>query len=286
MAKRSIAGTLCLCGLLAGCNAKPAGQRAQEQLAALQQKRAEAAKAEKVEPLEPLPTNIVKLEAPYDDVQTPVLLPDAPCPEGLWSLFPGEEPGTPSDKKRTPAEKKAAQARKAELAAGFAGRQYLLKLKGPAQVVLQPFDAPKGHFVIEVPGTFDCADAQGRIAIAWTDTKAVDPAAGTGELGQNLWQATPLHFELPMNSLSEAKTWFDKNRGALSARVAFTLGKVEVDRKMKRPPKISRDVAGEHLAMGGTDEDWGAGRLIHVSLVGVRVATDRERTQLFDQRAK
>ena len=277
---------LCLAGALTGCDAKPAGQRAQEQLAALQKKRAEAAKAEKIEPLAPLPTNLLKLDQPYDDLQSPVLLPDGPCPEGLWALFPGDGPGLSADKKRSAEEQKASQARKAALAASFAGKTFMAKFRGAGQVVLHPFDAPNGRFVIDVPGTVDCVDEQGRIAIAWTEAKSIDPGAETKDLAQNLWQARPVPFEVAMTSLSDAKSYFDKNHLGLSARVVFTFGKTEVDKKLKRAPKISRDVAGEKLTMGGADEDWGAGRLVHATLVGVRVAADRERTQLFDQRPK
>lgn len=283
MAKTLRVAALCLTGLfIVSCDAKPAGQRAQEQLEALKKKRAEAAKAEKEKSdvLEPLPTNVLKLDAPYDDAQLTVLVPDAPCPEGLWSLFAGEAPGA------TPEEKKANQAKRGDLAATFANRQFMVKLRGPAQLPLPPYDAPNGRFTIEVPGTIDCVDSMGRVALAWTEAKAVDPANGSGELKQNVWQAAPVSFELPMTSLNDAKAFADKNRLGLSARVVFTLGKTELDKKMKRAPKVTREVGDEKIVMGGTDEDWGAGRLVHATLVGVRVAIDRERTMLFDQRPK
>jgi hypothetical protein len=281
MTKTHRVAVVCLSGLfMASCNAKPAGQRAQEQLAALQKKRAEAAKVEKTksELLEPLPTSMLKLDPPYDDAQVTVLLPDAPCPEGLWALFAGEAPGA------SPEEKQANQAKRAELAASFASRRFMVKVRGPAQLPLPPFDAPNGRFTIEVPGTIDCVDSLGRVALAWTEARPVDPGRATGELKQNVWQATPVRFELPMTSLTQAKEFTDKNRLGLSARIVFTLGKTEVDKKMKRPPKVTREVGDETLVIGGADEDWGAGRLVHTTLLGVRVATDRDRAMLFDQR--
>jgi hypothetical protein len=139
-----------------------------------------------------------------------------------------------------------------------------------------------------VKGTIDCTDSMGHVAIAWTEAKAGDPgnsAAKEGsEVTQNVWNALPVTFELPITSLTEAKTFNDANRFGLSARVAFTPGKVEVDKKLKKVPKVTEQAAGETLTIGGGTEDWGAGRLLHAELLGIRVATDREKKQLFDQK--
>ena len=201
------------------------GSRASDQLAALKKKQ-EAdlkAKKDKAEKLEPLPTEVNKLDAPYDDKQAAVILPDGPCPEGFWALFPGDAPGG------SPEEKKANAARRKELAEAARARKYIVKLRAPAQVVLSPYDAPGGKFNIDVHGTIDCTDPLGRIALAWTDAKAGDPgssaAKADADFSQNAWIAQPAHFELFIKSLTEAKEFNDKNRFALSARVGFGLGK-------------------------------------------------------------
>ena len=80
-----------------------------------------------------------------------------------------------------------------------------------------------------------------------------------------------------------AKAWGDGNRFGLSARVGFALGKTEIDRKLKRVAKVTEKAAGETISIGGGTEDWGAGRLIRVELLGVRVATDREKKMLFEK---
>lgn len=261
------------------------GSRASDQLAALKKKQEADAKAkkEKADKLEPLPTEVIKLDPPYDDTQAAVILPDGPCPEGFWAMFPGDAPGA------TPEEKKANAAKRKEVAEAARAKKYIVKLRAPAQVVLSPYDAPGGKFSIDVNGTSDCTDPLGRIALAWTEAKAGDPgnsaAKADADFSQNVWLAGPAHFELFIKSMTEAKEFSDKNRFGLSARVGFTLGKVQVDRKIKKVAKVSEKVeaAGETLSFGGGNEDWGAGRLIHAEVLGIRVATDREKKQLAEK---
>ena len=259
------------------------GSRASDQLAALKKKQEADAKAkkEKGDKLEALPTEVVKLDPPYDDSQTTVILPDGPCPEGFWALFPGEAPGG------SPEEKKANAANRKELAEAARAKKYIVKLRAPAQVVLSPYDAPNGKFSIDVHGTIDCTDPLGRIALTWSEAKAGDPgnsaAKADADFSQNVWMAQPVHFELFIKSLTEAKEFNDKNRFGLSARVAFGLGKVEVDKKIKKVAKVSEKAAGETLAFGGGNEDWGAGRMVRADLLGIRVATDREKKQLAEK---
>ena len=252
--------------------------RATKQLAELQKKK-EAEKRTKEEgALAPLTADLVTLDAPYDDRQSVVIVPDGPCPEGLWALFPGDAPGA------TPDEKKANAANRKSLAEGLAGKTFVVKLRAPTTVVLSPYDAPNGRFTIEVAGTIDCQDPLGRIAIAWNPAKAGEAgnsAAKEGaEFSQNVWTAGPTVFEWPVKSLTAAKEFNDKNRFGLSARVGFTLGKTEVDKKLRKVAKVKADAMGEKLSYGGGTEDWGAGRLVHAELLGIRVATDREKTEL------
>lgn len=274
--------TLSLAGVLAAC---PSGSsRTADQLAALQKKKEAEARAKSEDKLEALPTEVIKLDPPYDDSQATVILPDGPCPEGFWALFGGAVPGADAE------EKKANAARRKELAEAARSKKYIVKLRAPAQVVLSPYDAPNGKFTIDVHGTIDCTDSIGRIALAWTDAKAGDPGASAAKEGsevtQNIWMAEPVKFELPIKALTEAKEFNDKNRFGLSARVGFSLGKVEVDKKTKRVSKVSAKAEGETLSFGGGAEDWGAGRLIHAELLGVRVATEREKKQLFEKTGK
>jgi hypothetical protein len=225
---------------------------------------------------------VLHLAAPYDESGGLVVLPDGPCPEGLWAFFPGEAPGA------TPDEKKANAARRKDLVQALTGRTILVKLRSPATVTLSPYDAPNGKFLIDVVGTVDCTDSLGRIALAWTDAKSSTPETSAAKQGadltQNIWSAPPVSFELPIKSLTEAKTFNDKNRFGLSARVAFTPGKAEVDKKVKKVKKVQAEAAGEKLSFGGGTEDWGAGRLLRGTVLGVRVATEQEKKELFNNK--
>jgi len=265
----------------AGCN-KPPSKRTQEQLEALQKKKAEEAKAKAEEKPAPLPVDVVKLDAPYNDDGNTRLQQDAACPEGLWALFPGQAPGADA------AEKKANEAKRKDLLAQLKGKQFMVRLRAPTEVKLLPYDAPNGQFTIEVAGGVDCSDSFGNLTIAWTDAKAIDPGASAAKEGaevtQNIWQAPPMTFTVPMKSQLDAREYEKKNHLALSARVVFTLDTVKVDKKLKKISKVSEAAAGESLGYGGGTEDWGAGRLIRAKLVGTRVALDHEKTQVLDKR--
>jgi hypothetical protein len=256
--------------------------RTEKALAELQQRKELEAKTKREEKLAPLPgADLVALSPPYNDSSSALIVPDGPCPEGLWSLFGGDVPGGSKE------EKQANLVRQKSLADGLKDKQFLVRLRGPGQVTLREYDAPKGEFPLEVIGTIDCTDSAGRIALAWTEAKATDPGASAAQLGveitQNVWTAPPVVFALAIKSQVEAKEFKEKNALGLSARVVFKLGKAEIDRKLKKIAKVSEKAAGETLGYGGGVEDWGAGRLLHVSLVGIRVAAEREKRQLFEQ---
>lgn len=270
---------------LCSCSSKGSSDRVAEQLAALQKKKEQEAKEKAKRDAErtaPAPVEAVKLDPPYDDTQATAILPDGPCPEGFWALFPtGEVPGA------TPEEKRTNAAKRKELAEQVRARKYLVKLRGPPQVVLSPYDQAAGKFTVDVLGTVDCTDALGRIALAWTDAKAGDPghsaAKAEAEFAQNVWLAPPLQFELPLKSISEAKEFGEKNKFSLFARVAFTPGKTELDKKVRKVARVQEKAHGETLAFGGGSEDWGAGRLLRAEVLGVRLANDREKHQLAEK---
>lgn len=263
--------------MLVGCP-EDRSKRAEKQLADLKAKK----EAEKTAVDDKLvaPVETVRLDAPYDDVSSERLVPDGACPEGLWALVAGEAPGA------TPEEKKANEARRAELAQTFTDKKYMFRLRAPHQVVLKAHDAPNGVLPIEVLGTVDCTDALGRIALAWTEARSTpaNPNAGKDEPTPHHWAAQPLLFPLPMKSMSDAKAFTQNNALGLTARVVVTFSKGEVDKKLRRVGKVTQEAAGEKVGYGGGTEDWGAGRLVRAQLVGVRVAIEQEKKQLFDQR--
>ncbi len=278
MFRRGFIGVVAVVSVL-GCESRDrAGQRALDQLAELQKKKAAEAAAKREDKLVPLaPIDGPKLDAPYGDEGSQRVTPDADCPEGLWALFAGEAPGS------TPDEKKANEANRKSVADGLRAKQFIVKVRVGSGVVLKPYDPARGIFTIEVPGSLDCADARGHIAIAWGDAKPVSRGE-PGELGPSYWAAPPVVFTLPMKSMIEAKAFENENRIALSARIVFTAGKAEIDKKLKKIEKVSIKGEEENVEFGGGTEDWGAGRLLRADLIGIRIATDREKKQLFDMR--
>ncbi|MBL8958185.1 MAG: hypothetical protein JNK82_45855 [Myxococcaceae bacterium] len=227
----------------------------------------------------PKESEAVKLGSPWDDGK--LITSDGPCPEGIWALFKGDAPG--ADK----AEKKANEAKRADLVQDLKAQTFMVKLRSDG-VKLKDFDAPKGEFPLEVNGSIECTDSFGHVALAWTAAKAGNPgnsaAKQDAEITQNYWLAPPVTFAIPMKSMSEAKEWANANRIGLSARVVFKLGKVEVDKKLHKVAKVTEKAAGETISIGGGTEDWGAGRLVRVELVGLRVATEKETKQIFEKK--
>ncbi len=263
--------------LLAGCrDSKRETEKKQRSLdVARSEQKAEVAKA-----AAPIKTESVKLEPFWDEAGYLRLGPDQPCPEGMWALFPGEAPGADA------AEKKANGAKRAELAKRLRDATFLATLKAPAEVTLKAFDAPKGVFPLDVVGTIDCTDSFGRVAIAWGTAKAVVPPSSAAkqdaEVVQNIWQATPYAFAVPEKTLAAAKEFENKHRFDLRARIVFKLGKVEVDKKIFKTTKVKSN----EITIGGGSENWGAGRMVHAEVQGLRVATDQEKTVLIEKRGK
>jgi hypothetical protein len=280
--------------LLAACSKKSDAQkridekvRKAEEVAATKEKSSAEKQAAREAAMNnkppPMPAGeAVKVPAPYGDEGNVVLHSDGECPEGFWALFGGEAPGA------NKAEKKANAARRPELAKALKEHTYLVKFRAPAEVKLSPYDAPRGRFTVEVNGSVDCTDSIGHVTIAWTRAQANTPppsAAQEGaEVTQNVWLAPPVEFELPMPTMAQAKEFNEKNRLTLSARVVMKLGKTDIDKKIKKIAKVETEAAGEKLSIGGGNEDWGAGRLVRAELVGVRLASDREKTQVQEKK--
>ncbi|MBX7099326.1 MAG: hypothetical protein K1X89_16555 [Myxococcaceae bacterium] len=271
----------CLVGCLVALAAcTDASSKLQDKQKALDDAKAkEAARKDAAKPKAPV-VEAAKLGPPWEDPSYVELRSERPCPEGFWALFPD----TPGDTKE---EKKANAAKRPELVKALRGKTFLVRLYAP-RVNLKDYDAPKGAFPLEVEGTIDCTDSFGRVAVAWTQAKAGDPgnsAAKEGaEITQNMWLAPPVAFSLPMKSMAEAKEFASKHKMGLAARVVFTLGKAEVDHKLKKIGKVVEKAAGETLTIGGGVEDWGAGRLVRADLKALRVSIENEKTPLIEQK--
>ncbi len=276
--------TWCLVGAfvipLGGCSGESAGERAAAQLEALQKKKALDAQTKQSARNKPIEK--VKLDPPYDDTQAISLMPDAPCPEGFWALFTGDVPGVNPEERKTNAANRAAIAEKVR------SKKYVVRLRGPPDVQLEPWDPQTQKFLVHVSGSVDCTDSLGTITMAWTDAAVIVPKNSAAQEGStlrpNVWQAKPVQFSIPMKNPDEAAKYYDQTRFALTARVGMTLGQVMVDKKLKKIAAAIDQSSGEKVGFGGDVEDWGAGRLIRAEMLGTRVAVQGERKQLFEMR--
>ncbi len=202
-----------------------------------------------------------------------------PCPDGLWALFPGA-PG------ETPAEQAANEARRAELVTKVRSQTYVAVMPFDFGTTLRKYNPKRKQLTVEVDGVLECFDKLGLLTLAWGEPATAfrpPPKADDDEeelSPQAVWRARPLLFPLPFATAAEAKRFREAEGLNLSARVVFTLGKVDVDTKMQK-------TAQPMLLDGAVPEatlDWGAGRLVHVDVVGVRIATDHEKKQLAERR--
>lgn len=225
----------------------------------------------------PAPAVEAPLPAPWNAEGLEKLVVDGPCPEDWWALFPANVPGA------TPAEKKANAQKRPALEKAVREKTYFLKLRAPSQVVLQPFDAPKGELRYELPGTIECTDSIGHITLAWSKAQATDPAKSatkaSADFVERLWKAPPITLLAPAKTMLDAKEFTEKNRLGLTARLVLKLGTVAVDKKLIRVAKVE----DKGISIGGGTEDWGAGRLVRADLTGLRVAVDHEKTTLYEK---
>jgi hypothetical protein len=273
--KAAALGTL---GLLAACGGKQDAGWVEKQ-----QKATEAAKAKvkeeqqaQLQPVKPAEPEVK--DSYWDDPSLVRWDNEAKCPEGLWALFPGKAPGTEKQEQR------ANEAKRGELAKKLRATRFSTWLRPPNDVKLLDYDAPKGQFPLPVVGLIDCQDSYGHLSVLFTDGKAITPnksaAKADAEIVMRIWDAKPFDFVVPIASVTEAKEFKSRHQFDLEARVVFTLGKVEVDKRIFRTSKVS--AAG--MNMGGGAEDWGAGRAVHASVEGVRVSTDHGRKVIQDTR--
>ncbi len=242
-----------------------------KKMAEAQKARAEAKKA--FEEAEELKRNAgkpkiepAKLEPFWADPAYLRVKTGKPCPEGMWALFP-ETPGEGADKT-------ANEARRSELAAKNHAATFVAVLPFDSGVTLRKYNAKKKAMTVQVDGVMECVDGLGLLAVAWGQpAKAVRPPKPDDdeeEISQQaVWRAQPLTFSLPFPTAAEAQAFRESQGIGVEARIVFTLGKIDVDKRGKK---------GE--------VDWGAGRLVHVELVGVRIATDHEKVLLAEQRKK
>jgi len=186
-----------------------------------------------------------------------------PCPEGLGALFP--KPG---------------DSHNAETVATLRDSTFVTVLSHGNGVALRSYNAKKKALTVEVDGVVECFDSSGLLTVAWGEpAKPYRPSEDEEEdlVPQAVWRARPLRLALSFPNAAEAKRFSQKEGLGLEARLVYRLGRVDVDTKVKKPSTEEGAPASEGL-------DWGAGRLVHVDVLGVRLAVDHEKTAVLEQR--
>jgi hypothetical protein len=238
------------------------------------EKAAEARRKAGIPAVEP-----AKLGPPWDDAGYQRVATGKPCPEGLWALFPGtpgEGPGKAENEKKRP-----------ELREKVRQDTYVTNFRLSSGVKVHPYNAKKKYVLVEVDGLVECTDGLGLLSLAWGEpAKPFRPPGGGGDdddeamTPQAVWRARPLFFKLPFATRQEAQAFAEGPGALLEARMVYTLGKPDVD---KHVVKTSRVAAEDGSRPGEDPIDWGAGRLVHVSLVGVRLSTDHEKVAVLEK---
>jgi hypothetical protein len=214
-----------------------------------------------------------QLDPPWDGPDYVQVRTGKPCPEGLWALFPST-PGEGPDKD-------ANEAKRADYLAKVKATTYYAILPQGTGVTIGKYNRKKKKLTVEVDGAMECYDKLGLFSLAWGEpAKTHRPSTEEAEdlSPQAVWRAKPVYFDLAFDTPAEAKSFAEKEGLGLEARVVFTVGKTSEDKKLVKAP------AGED---GQTEAvDWGAGRLVHVKPIGIRLAVDHEKRLLAEQTKK
>lgn len=272
---------LCL-ALLAGCTDAKSKMKEREAARAAEKKALEAAAEAKRKAAQKF--EAADLEPFWADPAYLKVGTGKPCPDGLWALFPT----TPGEG----AVKEANEKKRPELLEKVRAATFVAVMPFDTGVRLKKYNARKKTMAVEVDGLIECFDGAGILSLAWGQpAKAFRPRMPKEDdddyeegpaTPQAVWRAQPLWFPLKFETAAEAQAFVERRGPGIEVRLVFTLGKVDVDKKVQKTARAYVPDA----AVQEDDIDWGAGRLVHVDLLGVRVATNHEHDMLAEQRKK
>ncbi len=220
-----------------------------------------------------------KLDPPWDDPKYQRVATGKPCPEGLWALF-APVPGEGEEQKKN-------AALKDELGKKVREGTYVTNLRLSNGVKVHPYNAKKKTTTVEIDGLVECTDGLGMVSVAWGEpAKPFRPPGGGGDdddealTPQSVWRARPLLMKLPFATKAEAAKFAEGAGTLLEARLVYTLGKPDQDKHVVKTSRLAQE---DGTRPGEDAMDWGAGRLVHVDLIGVRLSTDHEKVAVVEK---
>jgi hypothetical protein len=258
-----------------GCVDNKAKMREAQKKRDAEKKAQEDKEAARLKALQPK-VDRAKLDSFWDDPSFLKVTLGRPCPEGLWSMFPGT-PGEGAEQTRN-------EGKREELAEKMKNSTFVVLLAHGNGVTMRKYNPKKKQLTIEVDGLVECYDGLGLLSVAWGQPakpfRPPPPDADEEETTpQAVWRAQPLLFPLPFPNAAEANKFRDKAGLGIETRIVFKLGKIDIDKKKLKTEKPLPDAGAVKEEL-----DWGAGRLVHVDVLGVRVGTDFEKTLLAEKR--
>jgi hypothetical protein len=275
-ARGAVVLTLCAALGLAACTDNKKKMREAQAKRDAEKAAFEKAKEDKIKNSAPK-VDRAQLGAEWDSPDFLKISLGRPCPEGLWSIFPGAPGETPEEIARN-------EAKRAELAQKMKDSTYVVLLTHGNGVTMRKYNPRKKQLTIEVDGLVECYDKLGLLSVAWGEPakpfRPPPPDADEEEMTpQAVWRAQPLLFPVPFATAKEANAFRDKEGLGLEARLVFKLGKVDVDKKNAKTSRPLPDAGAVNEEL-----DWGAGRLVHVQMIGVRVGTDFEKKLIAEKK--
>jgi hypothetical protein len=244
-----------------GCGSKKEPRGSEARLAAAQAKASSEAK-----PSTPPSTTppAVKLEPFWDDPTYVKVVHDQKCPEGLEALFGG-----------------------GANAAKLKASTFVAVLRGPSQLKLGEYNQAKGEYPIDVQGVVFCHAPDGKLISVALGEGAHAYIPGERDVGEFYWDAAPISLTTKVG-FNESKEFREKNMLGMDARVVFKPGRTEVHKKVQKIKDTAEEAAERKKfnipSNTGGIEDWGAGRLVHAQVLGVRVGGDQSRTTLVEKK--
>jgi hypothetical protein len=207
------------------------------------------------------------LEPFWDDPAYLKVTSGRPCPEGVWTLFstaPGEDAEKAENEKKRP-----------DLLAKVKDATYVVVLNVDTGVKVLPYNEKKKSLPVQIEGLVECTDGVGMVSMAWGEpAKVKRPTKDEAEEStpQSVWRAKPISFSVPFDSQAEASAFVEGPGAGLQVRLVYKSKKVQEDKHLVK------------TELGKID--YGAGRLMHVDLIGARLSTEHEKTEVATKKYK